>query len=273
MAVVKKLDADDNTQYVSNDTPSVLYKFSPISKFTFEIFINRKIFMPSPASLNDPFDCLIPIRYDLLSDDEMMEFNLSFFKNMLGVGDDKARDLYDEANRHGEVKKLSRYEMIEHQTQILNASVRIFCLTRSNDNFLLWSHYAANHTGICIGYSTNHLYANTGASIGVVNYMIDIPQIKPTPLKRMNELIAQVLTKSKCWEYEEEYRLVYWENKPLFDIQPQAIREIIFGCRTSKSDIESVVNLIRNDKEFSHVNFYQVSKEQFAFKLVLNKLE
>jgi hypothetical protein len=162
--------------------------------------------------------------------------------------------------------------MREWQVKNLREKVTVFCLSKENDNILLWSHYAANHSGICIGFDRDVLYHNTGASVGRVEYVDDYLTLKPTPIKEPTHVV-QVLTKAKKWEYEMEYRFVYWETKSVFDIEPKAIREVIFGCSTPKAEVDRIIKLATSDALLSHVEFFQAEIIPYTFKVSINPLK
>jgi hypothetical protein len=80
---------------------------------------------------------------------------------------------------------------------------RIYCLTPHPDLTLMWSHYADNHRGICLEFSTenNDLFSNACK----VSYRKEYPQWS---LHTMDEYLEVFLTKSDDWKYEEEYRII-----------------------------------------------------------------
>jgi hypothetical protein len=89
----------------------------------------------------------------------------------------------------------------------------ILCFSRNWDNLLLWSHYGASHTGICLGFDIPE--GEPGA-----NYDTDV-LYQPNLLKircreDVNFDLANRLarTKHESWSYEQEVRMFVNLNDP-----------------------------------------------------------
>jgi hypothetical protein len=127
------------------------------------------------------------------------------------------------------------------------AKRRIYCLTPDPLSTLMWSHYAADHTGICLEFHlSNFLFMNVRG----VNYEEELPSILPAEmLDRMYEVIP---TKAKCWSYEEEFRLVgspeLPEDNPLrlhgdfLKLPGRALTSVIVGCNGNYDAVKQIVN-------------------------------
>jgi hypothetical protein len=88
-----------------------------------------------------------------------------------------------------------------------------------------------------------------------------------------------LLTKSKDWEYEQEWRMLQFLHKAdkkipneagdihLFLFPPLSIRGVIFGCRMSASIKEEISNLLTADKCYSHVKIYKAVLDDKGFRL------
>jgi hypothetical protein len=132
----------------------------------------------------------------------------------------------------------------------------------------MWSHYADGHRGFCIGFSRAYfedLIANSWQKLSIVgggevdysaspryqNVIIDyIKNCRCTKKKSSDDLIEQVLisiinSKSDKWSYEMEYRMVRF-SKGLLSIQPEAIKEIIIGQKSSSSDKAMLLSILEN---------------------------
>ena len=108
-------------------------------------------------------------------------------------------------------------------------------LSKVHDSLLMWSHYCANHKGICIGLDMKKLLGNMPIGIGnlyskplelEVQYLDIIERPKSNdPL--FNPWYYQLLTKAKDWEYEHEVRLVMENPHPLLAmITPEIAKQI-----------------------------------------------
>ena len=80
-------------------------------------------------------------------------------------------------------------------------------LSKINDNKLMWSHYAKEHTGICIGYKFLYLPNYVGKE-KVLYKDTNIPE---------KDIFKSIMDywriKSEDWEYEQEVRLLHYGEK------------------------------------------------------------
>lgn len=108
---------------------------------------------------------------------------------------------------------------------LINESLRIFCLTERPDNILMWSHYSNKHTGFCVEYDILQnldvvskvfpvIYSEERPSITMDFFdLSDSNQIKISNSKKSNlQLILFFLTKCKIWEYEQEWRYITFSD-------------------------------------------------------------
>jgi hypothetical protein len=107
----------------------------------------------------------------------------------------------------------------------------VACLSRTHDNHLMWSHYARNHTGFCIGYDAPSISSHPSTAFyGPVKYRRSAPRFRyfydlPDDYTR-----KVFFTKSTPWAYEREVRAVF-DTPGLYKLGTAAIREVVIGCR------------------------------------------
>lgn len=82
----------------------------------------------------------------------------------------------------------------------------ILCFSRNWDNLLLWSHYGASHSGICLGFDIVEGEPGINYDTDVL-YQPNLLQIRSP--QDMNIDIASRLprTKHESWSYEQEVRM------------------------------------------------------------------
>lgn len=100
----------------------------------------------------------------------------------------------------------------ENNDPLIN--VRAVSLTNSNQNKLMWSHYANGHRGICIAIKVLEKYVCPIIYIKK-NSKIDLSKIKNKPgvkknvnFKVFNNDLDYSVQKDRKWSYEKEYRIV-----------------------------------------------------------------
>ncbi|MCA6129139.1 DUF2971 domain-containing protein [Thalassolituus oleivorans] len=168
-----------------------LFKYMPYRKEFFENFYLR---CTPRSALNDPFELRPSDQYmrdhtwDLLAQremtpetelsEELLDFNSGFLKRAF--------------NKMG-----------------------IVSFSETNDNLLMWSHYADNHRGIVVTFNTSHDFFKKDGSksrqLGRVQYRKDRMKAVPLALKNgfhMSDSTRIYFEKSDEWIYEKEHRLI-----------------------------------------------------------------
>jgi hypothetical protein len=83
---------------------------------------------------------------------------------------------------------------------------RIYCLTSRPDSVLMWSHYAEQHWGICLGFDAAQEPIRRAFE---VLYKESLPALGPDILTDAKAMVDGVLlNKAVAWKYEEEYRIL-----------------------------------------------------------------
>ena len=104
---------------------------------------------------------------------------------------------------------------------------KALCLTPEYDDILMWSYYANNHKGYCLGYNLKDILIElnkqfTGLCIiGNVAYKPRRPTYAKTKsLSFFNELMFVIectFTKFENWKHEKEYRILMLDDNPSSD--------------------------------------------------------
>jgi len=236
------------------DHPNVkyLYKYKPINQFTLDIISNDRIFFPSPDLFNDPFDtkCSFTKTSVIAQSTDSQKIEMDF------PGDDLNQTMI-----------FTRKDMsidIERFEQKLK-SFGILSLAQDPKNILMWSHYAENHKGLCIGFErnkSNELGDNNKTR--KVNYTKNYPSLNVKILMNevdiTNNLMRVLYTKSKLWDYEGEWRMFTPIGNKAYPL-PGKIKSITFGSRTPSMDIDIIKKLING----TDIKLYQASLKENLF--------
>ncbi|WP_338832196.1 DUF2971 domain-containing protein [Bradyrhizobium sp. 27S5] len=137
------------------------------------------------------------------------------------------------------------------------------CFSRSPAVIPMWAHYAQNHEGFVIEVSETKLsellpdiscndvsYSDApihdlSSSLGMA---YGTSKMRHTYLLRRSVLFSAYFTKTSCWAYEQERRLVAQDEKDtrtvgpiiLFDVPKKCITSIICGARASDATKQSL---------------------------------
>jgi hypothetical protein len=141
---------------------------------------------------------------------------------------------------------------------------KICSMTADPGNFAMWTHYAGEHKGICIGYAIDFdmLKANKIKCEKVV-YAKRIPVIKDFVYPYDNKLtwadIKKIIYfKMDDWKYEDEWRLVKKSKRPA-TWRIGKIVKIICGYKCTADDVKKLRDRLRIPVE--QVTFERASNE------------
>jgi hypothetical protein len=255
----------------------MLYKYRSFNKNSIQILTNLELYCSSPEKLNDPLECRFEsklIEEEIRRKIPSNEFNI-FSKS-------KYKD-----KRTGKV--VSLFEAIEYFTK----NSGILSLSMTENDPLMWSHYAEGHQGFCIGFSRSYfedVIKNRWQDFSIIggaeveykespsyfNIISDFAKkiIKgdnPSREKLVEDVIISVFkTKSCKWCYEEEYRILR-STKGKIKFLPEAIKEIILGKKASSSDKE-MFNRILQSKSFNHIKKKTANFSPNAFSMEIKEL-
>lgn len=169
------------------------------------------------------------------------------------------------------------------------------CLSATNKNILMWSHYAMDHTGYIIGFDSEHSFFNYG--VRKVKYCKTRPYLDPT---QSDQDASIFYIKSLCWKYEEEYRksidlvkpikqgdgntfLPFPKSEPhpdderlkevhLIDFPKDSVTSIILGWK-SKTDLKNKIALALESHGMSNVKIYKAEPHKCKYEMKICEFE
>jgi len=254
--------------------PSILYKYRNWKdQYHKNLLIKNEIYMSPPSGLNDPFDCRIfenHLKYVNTSDEkekyisDSVRNNLQYL-NSMNLSVDDATELL--RNRLEDTLNYQvRSEVI--QSEIDDKYVGIACVSEKWNSILMWSHYADNHKGYCIGLDEKSLrFGQLFGKLSRVKYSDNYPEINPlNKTKKSYEL--KYFYKCLDWEYEKEIRMMnlYVDNNKtnrIITLENKYIKEVIIGLQTPKKDRIEITSIARD----KNIDVWQCIKAEFAFKV------
>ena len=230
---------------VADDECKTLYKYRSLGGEYGRVAVEKAIvdfqlWWQQPSSFSDPFDC---------------QPHFIFGENAR----DRAKYARDLANRKmtGQSRKsrLLSAKRMRGMTQdraremarvVIDRSV-VTCFAQSADNALMWAHYASNHTGVCLIFQES--LAPTFISLSV-NYSSSRPTVDMIELSQgKGEVLAKImLTKSDCWSYEQECRMMMRGSPGYVMFPAKCLTGVILGARISDDDQQFVLDAIGRRK-------------------------
>jgi hypothetical protein len=221
------------------------------------------------------------------------------YKEELGYSDDFYSRLF-----HIRLNKSDEFQLKVHSISveatrdrdrkvdfIRNMPFRITCFSNFDDdaelgkNTTMWSHYAENHTGFCVKYSTNFdgiVYGDIiKCGLFPVTYSSRVPKLTLQDFKNLKlsgedleitrsalkKSYKTLITKSKFWNYEKEWRLIINEKNEVqlsYDTIPFLnIESIYLGCLIKPNIKKSLVQFA----ESNEINIYLAAQSDERFEL------
>lgn len=223
-----------------------------------EILSEQKIYLSSRTGFNDVFDSR-PEVIDDLKDTDIRRDARALVRNPWASNLEPAeiRKLIDIGKRR---RNLLSKKQIKNLKLALTRTANEFLdqcglssFSLSSKQPLLWGHYAAGCTGICIVLKRNESLASGLSLCAKVSYVEVRPRLPLSLLYRMREaqragqpidditneiFFLSFLHKDKAWEYEQEARIYFpFEASKKIRFEPDELVGIILGP-TSSTDLE-----------------------------------
>lgn len=58
----------------------------------------------------------------------------------------------------------------------------------------------------------------------------------------------------------------------IHEIEGQAITDVIFGCRTSQRDQQSIFDIVKSDEELNHIRFHKRKIVKHKYELEIEEI-
>lgn len=249
--------------------PDIVYKYFPPERFTF--FFKPLVRFTPLSELNDPFEGRTVFGTVSLNLDEFKQKGELFIRRAFGAKNRHPSEIESVVDKF----KLSPQEVFEAINQFLmpaasvvsrsmfdNKGLAVFSLSLMANHELMWSHYAKDHKGFAIGFDCSHPFFDHEQQTGKyslfgskpVMYLSERPQISMLEAEEQQiPLYMGLFTKSRAWEYEQEWRVIISEvekiNKfgviGLVEMPLEAIKEVRIGFKAAPQVEANAKNFCR----------------------------
>jgi len=249
------------------EDPEVLYWYRHLQgnhrEWTKRILTESVLHFAAPQTLNDPFDCRVHFRSSFSLKELKHKYSTLANKNMPHLNREQRR-----AKVAADLKAVDPQGLLSFMTSQLQAKVNttgVLCLSATDSNILLWSHYAAGHKGLCLKFAATRYTPFFGLAQRV-KYSQDYPQPDLLGASPEEQVDAFLLTKATDWMYEEEWRIIDHDKGPGGQVFPkEMLLGVIFGALMKEEDKEAVNTWLQERKH--PVPLYQASVASDSFSL------
>lgn len=219
--------------------PDILYKYCGPERI--DVLKKRSIAYSNPSRLNDPME----------------------MKPVAGFDPDETRRARDQIDKaHPEFSHIPHcpHSQAEENSDLESTleEAAVLCLAAAWNNALMWSHYAAGHSGFVIGFDAQSKEFDARP----VKYSDQRPNIVYG-----DGLERAILTKASYWSYEQEWRRLdpktarHEKGYVLRPFPPSTVQEVVIGYRADEQLTLSIMSCVSSEP-YRHVRVYMAYPNQ-----------
>jgi len=252
-----------------------LFKFSRFDVTHIEylemLFVEGKLYHSIPEIFNDPFECKPHFNWPS-SPSKVRDIRKHLIKAEVKKGHTRksAESLISKNMRRPDFIQQTIYDSILKTF----SGIRISSFTTQKNNLLFWSHYADSHKGFCVEYDSTVLPISYAFK---VQYKDDYPKATyPSPNNA--RMFKPALIKSKAWEYEEEFRIIFIPEDTRQRIKNDGtslilngkeMKNVYFGANMTDDNKQILTEMIERGP--FNPRIWDVSLSKSSFKLEFNE--
>jgi hypothetical protein len=246
--------------------PSHFYKYRSLADLekVRDILANNRLYWPSPNQFNDPFDCAaIPTITGNRAE------RIAYARRIV------ARNLAH-APRHVRAKafrELSADNLAKAEAALPDIfrkrieSVGVCSLAEEPDNFLMWSHYADSHRGVCLRFTPP--VDDEDMFPLPVKYSAERPVVDMAD-ERDDEWAVKwaekvLLMKADYWCYEREWRAFDIKGPGMHGFSVEILDAVYLGALIDEGHKENLIRLSKLRR--APMKLYQMRLDDRAFRL------
>jgi hypothetical protein len=262
-----------------------LFKYRSFGVNSLRELCESEVYFSDPKKFNDPLDCSPTLINDVNLGDLEKLCHRMILKNH---NEDRAnREIHNyryQSTEFGDYKtnpEVQNYyvrmiaDEVKCQLDHMMKSRGVLSLSNQWNSPLMWSHYADEHRGICIGYNISRAVCESPKMVDykgrrgicishIIDFIFNNSETSKEEIER-----KYFYTKAAQWDYEEEWR--YVSDSQGSQSIPFPLSSVYFGMRCEISVVSSIVKLLGGVE--SKVNFYKTYASQDSFDLHRRKLE
>ncbi len=261
---------------LAHKAPERLFKYRPLKGECARdavrgLLVHHRVYFAKPEEFNDPFECEMEFDFEATLSEKRSRYKGVLQRHGVSQKEavQRARDFFTEGNADA----VSNWEADRAKivTDGMRTRTGILCVSAVPHDILMWSHYSAGHTGVCVVLAPqqgNEEHRRWWPTFHPVTYKERVPRVSFYTGNKFDWLEG-VFTKAKRWEYEHEYRKIETEKDPGNHWLPTGmVKGVILGCRISAPDRAFVMQLV--EKADHDVAVYEASVEPGRYAVTIS---
>lgn len=235
--------------------PPHLFKYQRVDLNSLVNLLARVVYFGSPKNFNDPYDCAVSAIVQELSEEGLVKLLSKI---------DAAHIAAIEPNIGKMLSAQARSTLQELAGEFVQKR-GVTCFAETNENLLMWSHYAASGTGMCLQFDTSDAIFS---KVHCVKYVDSFPAVAADELlveKNYSRIFELYCTKSKDWSYEREWRAFHETAGTKFGYASSSLVGVYLGPRITNEMANLVAAMLKGYKQ--HVPLYVSKPSASEFKM------
>lgn len=253
------------------EIPKKLYKYESFNELSLKNLKRQCIYFANPSGFNDPYDCAISAELRDLTPQQIEDFKNSHLNNEAAPDNIKQ---YLKENSHQfiseQLMSIVSVEVNKLRKQTIS-TIGITCLSESNSDLLMWSHYGGRYKGFCLEFDSRHPPFTKARK---VIYSDEMPKFDPFSFMKYgpeSQFMDLFCIKSKSWSYEKEWRVFHLQAGTKFIYEEKALTGIYFGPDMDPECLEIIALIIGGQNE--HVKLYKGRRSSTYFKVEFEEIQ
>jgi hypothetical protein len=248
-----------------------LFKYGRLNEYSEAAISTPTVWFSPPAQLNDPFECRPWFTFNGSPDEIVKSIARELLQYRPELTADNAKAQAVGIFLEGRHRAPNTWKGLrQNVVATLGQKIGLYCLSEHNDSILMWSHYAADHSGYCLEFEATGHTPFFGAA-QQVKYGTGFPVVDffTTPKEEQVDLIF--LTKFEGWSYEGERRIVDHDTGPgIREYPPELLQSVTFGLRMPEANRETIRAWVK--RRGHAVKFFEAQRHDQQFKIVVREI-